>query len=54
MKPHNPLYYRWKGKLLHSGIHILSHMRLLIRSFPFSPAALWDSSAWHLSTVFSL
>ena len=24
MKPHNPLYYRWKGKLLHSGIHILS------------------------------
>ena len=22
-----PLYYRWKGKLLHSGIHILSQMR---------------------------
>lgn len=36
MKPHNPLYYRWKGKLLHSGIHILSHMRLLIRWTFFS------------------
>ena len=36
MKPHNPLYYHWKGKLLHSGIHILSHMRLLIRWTFFS------------------
>lgn len=24
-------FSRWKGRLIHSGIHILSHLRLLVR-----------------------
>lgn len=36
MRHRHPLYYHWKGKLLHSGIHILSHMRLLLRWILYS------------------
>ena len=30
-RKHHPYYYRWKGKLLRSGIRIISHLRLLLR-----------------------
>ena len=31
MRKHSPLFYQWKGRILHSGIHIFSHIRLLVR-----------------------
>ena len=31
MRSGDYFFSRWKGRLIHSGIHILSHLRLLVR-----------------------
>ncbi|MCD7959953.1 MAG: hypothetical protein LUF89_10930 [Ruminococcus sp.] len=31
MRRYQQLFYRWKGRILHSGIRIFSHLRLLTR-----------------------
>lgn len=36
MQKHNSIRIRWRGKLIHSSIHILSHLRLLLRWLIFS------------------
>lgn len=36
MRSKHPSYYRWKGRLLHSSIHIFSHLRLLLRWILYS------------------
>ena len=37
MRSGDYFFSRWKGRLIHSGIHILSHLRLLVRWVFYSP-----------------